>query len=102
MRAPYEAHPVTWRGVALEVRYCPDWSPGYAGRFGYALAHLEIDAHGQPLPVTETGYRSHFERADTITAHGGPVAFVRALLDEAATAKRWQDAAAQARQLTLF
>lgn len=59
---------------------CPEWSSSYGKTYGYALAQLEIDASGQPLPMTETGYRSHFDR-DTIEVLGGQVTFALAWLD---------------------
>lgn len=42
---------VTWRGIEIEVTYTPN-------KFAHAH-HLELKCD-QPLPVTETGYRSHF------------------------------------------
>jgi len=41
------------------------------------LAYIEVRAPF-PLPITETGYRSHFDRSDTIEAASRPVAFVLA------------------------
>jgi hypothetical protein len=36
----------------------------------------------KPLPITETGYRSHFTAPETAAPFGGPVAYVIAWLDE--------------------
>lgn len=65
------------------------------GIYGYRLAHLEIEAvepAKSPLPMTETGYRSHFGSADDVDAEGGPVAFVRASLEHAAQSPEWKNA----------
>ena len=98
----YQTHLLTWRGISIEVRYCAEWSESYRRSFGYGLAHLEIDASGQPLPVTTTGYRSHFTRPDVIEEHGGPAAFALGWLNSEANTKAWRKIDTQHRQLTLF
>lgn len=63
MSVAYQIHRLQWDGIAIEVRYNPDWSPSYCDIYGYPLTHLEIEAvepAKSPLPMTETGYRSHF------------------------------------------
>jgi hypothetical protein len=54
------------------------------------------------LPITETGYRSHFTRPDEIEASGGPVEVVQSALDEAAKDQSWLDRESAARQMSLF
>lgn len=91
----YELHRIEWRGIDIEVRFCPDWSQGHA--------HLEVKAlcHS-PLPITETSYRSHFTRPENIEAYGGPAQFVETWLNEAADNKGWRNAEEARKQLTLF
>lgn len=85
-----EQHHIIWRGIALEITFTPE-------KFGL-VDHIEIMAAGRaPLPVTETGYRSHFIRAGTVTHHGGVVAFVSAWLEHEAARNGWSGA-----QLSLF
>jgi hypothetical protein len=52
-----------WRGIVVSVSYESDW-PGLETQFGdVSNAHLEIEALSPEravLPVTDTGYRSHF------------------------------------------
>lgn len=92
-----------WQGLTIEALYTPNWSESYRTTYGYALAHLQISAAGRvPLPISATGYRSHFDRADNIEAGGGAVAYVCAWLEHAAQSPAWLDAQAQARQLSLF
>lgn len=85
-----EQHKITWRGVKLEITFTPE-------KFGL-VDHIEIRAEGRaPLPVTETGYRSHFIPSGTVAAHGGAVAFVTAWLEHEAARTGWSGA-----QLSLF
>jgi len=105
MYKPYEPHQIEWRGVLIEVRYCPSWSKSHEEIYGERMAHLEVmslDEPRRPLPMTETGYRSHFIHAKTIEDQGGPVAFVRAWLDEAAQSQQWKDLEAASRQMSLL
>lgn len=85
-----EQHIITWRGIALTITFTPDWLS--------VADHLEIETEGRvPLPVTETGYRSHFIQTGSIAAYGGPVAFVTDWLDSESKRLGWSGA-----QLSLF
>jgi len=100
-----EIHRLDWQGYRIEVRYCPSWSKSYEEIYGEPLAHLAIetlDPPRSPLPMTETGYRSHFTPAKVIEDEGGPVAFVRGWLDEAAQSPIWREQRAAARQMSLL
>jgi len=62
------------------------------------VEHVELrTGNGTPLPVTETGYRSHFMGKGNVAQHGGAVAFVTAWLDHEADRTGWRGA-----QLSLF
>lgn|SRR5690554_5842516 len=96
---------LTWNGITLRITYTPDASEAYRKIYGYALAHLEIRSVSPdraPLPITATGYYSHFTRADNVEAYGGPLAYVQAWLDDAANSPEWQAQQAKAAQLSLF
>lgn len=85
-----ERHCITWRGVALTITFTPNW-------LGLS-DHIELRTEGRaPLPVTDTGYRSHFVPTGTIDAQDGAVAFVTTWLDHEAKRTRWGGA-----QLSLF
>lgn len=102
MTRSLETHTIVWRGVTIEVRYEEQWL-GTDGPF--STAHLEVVAvepERTPLPMTETGYRSHFTPASVIAEAGGPEAFVRAWLDHEAGTRAWKEMEAAARQMTLF
>lgn len=99
-----ESFDASWNGIQLAITWEPCWlSTGES--LGWDTAHLQIEAIAPEramLPITETGYRSHFTTAATVDGYGGPVAFVLAWLNEEAAAPAWQQRAAAARQLTLF
>ncbi|HEX4294772.1 MAG TPA: hypothetical protein VHZ29_11610, partial [Rhizomicrobium sp.] len=68
-------------------------------------AHLELEAVAPErvaLPVTDTGYRSQFLSPRVVEQAGGPVAYARAWLEDAAKAPAWKKRAEQSRQLSLF
>lgn len=88
----------TWRGIAIEVIYTPlKWG---------VIAHLEIrsiEPERAPLPITSTGYLSHFHQPGIVEAHGGDViAQVSAWLDQQAAKPAWLAYEAQNSQLSLF
>ena len=88
----------TWQRVEIEATYTP--------RKFNAIAHLEIRSiapEGAPLPITSTGYRSHFHPIGTVEAHGGDVvAQVTAWLDEEALRAEWQAHVNRSKQGELF
>jgi len=67
--------------------------------------HIEIRSDGKvALPVTETGYRSHFMNgADALAEFDDdPMKFTLSWLDEAAKSKEWLDYVEASRQYSLF
>ncbi len=98
MNIRYETHQMNWQGIALLVRWAPHWSTGIC-----EIAHLEIKScDRQPLPITETGYRSHFIHREHVEEAGGPVAYACAWLDHEAQSEAWKKAQEEARQFSLF
>ena len=101
----YKTYPLTWNDMTVEVRFCRSWFSSTREIDGETLAHLEVRLH-QPadgiLPITETGYRSHFTSLSTVEAHGGPVSFTQSWLDEAASAPAWIERQEERRQMSLF
>ena len=96
----YTDHHIEWEGIAVLVKWCPSW---LGGSTHHQIAHLEIHAANKtPLPITETGYKSHFIDKETVAALGGPVAYARTWLDEAAASPEWKAKAEASRQLSLF
>lgn len=68
---------------------------------GYRLCHIEVTSPDrQPLPITETGYRSMFVSAAVLDAWGGPLPYVRAAIDMSARDPEWIERDAR-RQMSL-
>ena len=88
-----------WRGMLIQISYNPDWSGMRM------IAHLEIETQEPvraPLPMTETGYRSHFLGQCIVEDAGGPASYVLAWLEAAAKDRGWAIIEAESRQLALF
>lgn len=78
------------------------FTPRYCG-FMEHLAIESIAPERAPLPITGTGYLSHFMQPGTIAAHGGDViAQVTAWLDEESAKPEWQAHIEASRQGSLF
>ena len=88
---------LVWRDWTLAVRQS---FPSYAGA---DRTHLEITVKsptGAPIPITDTGYRSHFIANDELAAAGGAVAFVTTWLDQEARTKAWAKTEREWRQFS--
>ena len=93
-----QTHRFHWQGIEIEAVYTPlKWG---------VTAHLEVRSirpERARLPITDTGYRSHFHTPGTIDALGGDVvAQVIAWLDEEAASPDWQRYIEASRQGELF
>jgi len=94
---------VEWNGIHININWEPQWLNLKANH--YDMAHLDIESttpERAALPITATGYLSHFTSSETVASFGGPVEFVLAWLDEAACSPAWQAKAAASRQFALF
>lgn len=92
---------ITWNSIEIVIDFNPNYSKAFKDIYGHQLAHVQIYAN-QPLPITETGYRSHFISASEIEQCGGVVAFVVDALDQAAKSPSWKRFHADQAQLSLF
>ena len=70
----------------------------------YHYAHLEITsaAPREPLPISETGYKSQFLPAGEIENAGGVVTYVTRWLDTASRKPAWKAIERERRQGCLF
>ncbi|SRR5579862_796893 len=104
-REPKTIERFEWQGITVAVSYEADWM-GMSERYSqFATAHVEIEAlepRRQALPITETGYRSHFVAMGIVEQAGGPVAYAREWLDHAAKTPAWKKQQEASRQLCLF
>jgi len=106
MSAPrhIETFNVEWNGIHININWEPCWL-NLRSNYGHDVAHFDIESmkpERAALPITETGYLSHFTSEETVASFGGPVEFVLAWLEEAACSPAWKAQAAAARQLALF
>ena len=88
-----------WDGVEIEANYEPD---SYS-----VVSHLEIISINPPrckLPMTETGYRSHFHERHMIERDydGDVIAAVLDWLNIESKSKRWQKYLKDTQQGSLF
>lgn len=89
---------IEWRGVSIELRYWPLKLN--------TISHLELmtlEPRRAPLPVTETGYKSHFfaPSGEALT-EAEIVALVLAWLEDAAKSSKWLKHVEASRQWELF
>lgn len=93
----YVVSHVTWRGIGLEVRHCTNWCAMVG------MDHIEVVSVDRvPLPITGTGYKSHFISPERICEIGTLVEYVIAWLDHATESVEWTKAEFESRQLSLF
>ncbi len=89
---------LVWRDVTARVRHTPDY-------LSKGSSHIEITVvspKGAPLPITSTGYLSHFLDAEALKRAGGPVAFFLAWIEQEAKSKAWSKLDFNTRQGDLF
>lgn len=95
MSAPITSQ-IDWRSVTIRIVF-------WKRRWNSDFDHLEITAmNDAPIPITETGYRSHFVPDGIIEEHGGPEAYALAWLDHEADSAVWKEKSEAAKQLSLF
>lgn len=98
--ATYEtawSHPLTGERRQLVIKHTRDY-------LGSGEDHLEIESRkkGEPHPLSDTGYRSHFVKGLDLINTGGPVVLVDRLLVEAMREKGWLAREEKRRQGDLF
>lgn len=84
-----------WNGIKIMVNHVPN--------FHQEIDHIEVRAENdQRLPITETGYRSHYPHESQIEHYGSALAYVQAWLDHEAATPEWRAYEVTSRQLSLF
>ena len=95
MSAP-QAFAIVWDGTPVDITY-------RQRRWKSDFDHIELRVpDGHILPVTETGYRSHFLLSGIAKEYGGVPAFVSAWLDHEAKSPEWKARKDASRQMSLF
>ena len=114
-KRPIVTHKINWRGISLVIREQHDYLwPGQSHvevyvvsktRFQPDVSKTGVHRNARPkhavLPITETGYRSHFIDTEELSLAGGAVSFVTDWLDREAVTKKWQRAELEGAQLEL-
>lgn len=89
---------LVWREITCRVRHTPNYlSKGWS--------HVEIIVQkpkDAPLPITGTGYLSHFLDENVLKRAGGPVQFFLDWIEREARSKQWAAAEFKWRQGDLF
>lgn len=91
-------NPVTREAVRICITHSRDY-------LASGSDHVEVESirpKRAPLPISETGYRSHFMPALELANAGGPVVFVTAWIEREAKTKAWTAAASARAQGDLF
>lgn len=89
---------VTWRHVKFRVRHTPDY-------IIKGTNHLEVfvlSPKNEPLPITSTGYLSHFDTHRQIRSAKEGAEYFLSLIAQEEKTKRWQCFDAKRRQGDLF
>jgi hypothetical protein len=86
---------IEWRGIQLDILHT-------VKQYG-DFDHIEIYSEERvPIPITETGYKSHFLPASHLEEYAGAVAYVQAWLNHEANKDAWEKYEAESLQLCLF
>ena len=92
-----------WNSIDLQITYNSNWSKTCNELYDYHVVHLEIiSLTGEPMPISNTGFRSHFTTASLIDEEGGAETFTLRWMDIAAKSKQWIKYAHDSLQLELF
>lgn len=89
---------IDWQGVRIRIEYEAEYLCGF---MSHVSVHV-VQPFKAPLPVTDTGYRSHFVDTGVVESFGGPAAFVQAWLDQEALSDDWRALELESRQMSLF
>ena len=98
MRKRPTTYRIVWRDTQIVIRHELDY-------LWKGTSHIEVHVvrpKRAPIPITETGYRSHFIDTLALINEGGPVTFVTAWLNREVTSKVWQQRDFKLRQGDLF
>ena len=98
MRKRPTTYKIVWRDIQIVIRHELDY-------LWQGSSHIEVHVvrpKRAAIPITETGYRSHFIPTLELINAGGPVTFITAWLDREAKSKAWQNRDFRNRQGDLF
>jgi hypothetical protein len=85
---------IKWRDLDVGISFQTDFPIS-------GFCHIEITCDSQ-LPITETGYKSHFTPLNTLDRYDDVEAFVAAWLEYESTNSEWIQYSAERKQMDLF
>jgi len=86
---------IIWRGIRMEITHVNNYFSG--------MDHIEIHTKERmPIPITETGYKSHFFPSGGLGEFETAADYVRAWLEHEAKSKAWKAQELASQQLSLF
>ena len=100
----YQKDIIRWQGYTIEVSFWEKKHKLYGYEDAY-MSHLEIrclEPVKAPLPMTESGYRSHHAPPEHILEYGSAKDYVLAWLEHEAKTDTWKQREAAAKQFSLF
>lgn len=93
-----EEEPITqqieWQGITITITHRKAWPINN-------FSHIEVKAD-QRLPMTETGYKSHFMPSEALSEYDGVIDFVIQWLNATCQSKEWLAHMESLRQPNLF
>ena len=87
-------HQIKWQGIAITITHRKGWPIN-------DFNHIEVKAD-QRLPMTETGYKSHFMPNEALAEYDGVIDFVTQWLEATCQSKEWLAHVESLRQPSLF
>lgn len=94
-----------WQGITIDITHDDCWLN--STDIDYYVHHIAIKRRDEgQLPMTDTGYKSHFaggtNKANALEPYRSALNLVKAWLDETGDTKKWKAYVASQKQLTLF
>jgi hypothetical protein len=88
---------IEWEGIKISIAHThKQWG---------VIEHIEIksiDPVNAVLPITGTGYKSHFIVEERLNQYASPIDYVRAWLEFEAAKPEWKARQEDSRQYSLF
>lgn len=85
---------IEWQGITITITHRKTWPIN-------SFSHIEVKAN-QRLPMTETGYKSHFMPNEALSEYDGVIDFVTQWLEATCKTKEWLAHVESLRQPSLF
>jgi len=92
---------ITWENIEIEILYIASKYKFYEEIYGHAMSHIEIRCN-EKLPITDTGYRSHFILEPNIREYGGVEKFIIDWLNDESKSEEWKAIKTRSDQYSLF